>query len=432
MPNRFRINMGSPIRRVIVAALAVCLIQLPASESFASGSTSTTVPSGSSTQPGAKKNVVTFGTQTATAGGTDARGYYAFGATAGGRLTDHVAVINYSDQPVTLLVRSVDAVNTPQGGFAAVPINKPSKEVGTWIFVPSSDESVNLPPRSDIIVPFQVQVPKDATPGDHFGVITATLVSAAISKSGQHIQLFQTVGSRVFIRVSGPLHPAIAIENLRVRYSGTLNPVGTGRARLSYTVHNTGNVALGGKQVVYVTGLFGSKRVAVSVPQIQLLLPHFSVKQSVTVTGIFPEIRDNGHVSISPLYIAGTVNPASGPFKSNVGFWAVPWTLLGVIALAIVMLIVWFMRRRRRRDRVGPGRGSETPSGPTIAESLPNTRGLAVPDEFEEIEPPRDPVKVPGPSSSTNGGEHEQPESTGSSGSNGSALKSSEAEDLRE
>jgi hypothetical protein len=316
---------------------------------------------GASTQAGLlaapNKNVVTFGTQTATATKPDGRGIYSFGATPGGQLEDHVAILNYSDQAVTLVIRPVDAVNTPQGGFAAVPINQPSKAVGTWIALPASDLTVSLAPRSDVIVPFLVEVPKNATPGDHFGVLTATLESSVISKSGQHIHLLQTVGTRVFIRVSGPLHPALAVENLRVRYSGTDDPVGTGQAVLTYTVVNTGNVALGGKQTVSVSGLFGTKRTATHVAQIQLLLPGNAVNQTVKLTGVIPEIRDSAHVSISPLYIQGTSEPASGPFKATTSFWAVPWTLIAIVVAIILLAIgaLWWRRRRRR----GPGEAQE-------------------------------------------------------------------------
>ena len=169
-----------------------------------------------------------------------------FGATPGGRIEDHVAIRNYSDQKATFLIRGTDAVNTPQGGFAALPINERSHDLGAWIALPRSDLKVTLPPRTDLIIPFLVEVPANATPGDHVGVITATLVSSVISKSGQRLHLLQTVGTRIFLRVSGPLRPSLTVTGLAVHYQGTLDPIGTGKAKVTYTVSNTGNVALGG------------------------------------------------------------------------------------------------------------------------------------------------------------------------------------------
>ncbi len=115
---------------------------------------------------------------------------------------------------------------------------------------------------------------------------------------------------------------------------------------------------------MYITGLFGTKKVAAHVAEVQLLLPGFSVKQKVQISGIFPEIRDTGHVSISPLVIPGSVQPASGPYKGTLTFWAVPWTLVAIIVLIIFLLVLWLIIRRRRRRRSRQDRGGKSPTGP--------------------------------------------------------------------
>ncbi|MGA2530742.1 MAG: hypothetical protein ABSG36_16495 [Acidimicrobiales bacterium] len=317
--------------------------------------------SSAKTRP-AKNNVVTFGTQTSSAKEPDGRGIYLFGSTPGGRLEDHVAIINYSDQTATFLIRGTDAVNTPQGGFAALPINEPSHDLGAWIYLPRSDLRVTLRPRSDLIVPFLIEVPKDAMPGDHVGVITATLVSSVVSKSGQRLRLLQTIGTRIFLRVSGALHPALTVTVLAVSNQGTLDPIGTDKAKITYSVSNTGNVDLGGLQTVYVSGLFGSRSTAVHLPEIQLLLPGFSVKKTVEIGDIFPEIHETAHVSIRPLYIAGSVARLSSPFQGSGSFWAIPWTLIAIIIVAIVLVVVWFVRRRRVRRARAFTAGSQKPA----------------------------------------------------------------------
>jgi hypothetical protein len=356
----------------------------------ASGATPTFSVAASLVQasPPAKKNVVTFGTQTATATKPDSRGIYTFASTPGGRVEDHVAIINYSAQTATFLLRGTDAVNTPQGGFAARPINEPSHDVGTWIALPSNDLSVTLPPRTTLIVPFLLEVPANATPGDHIGVITASLESSVISKSGQRVHLLQTVGSRVFLRVSGPLHPLLAVTGLAIHYNGTLDPIGTGKANVTYTVTNTGNVALGGRQSVYVSGLFGTKSSASHVPQLQLLLPGNSVKQTVQVSGIYPELHETAHVSIQPLVIAGTAEPSSGPFRASTSFWAVPWLLIAIVVALILLGFGWVRLRRRGRPTGGgtetepdkPAADNTTPDLAVKAEAAAGPNGSGEPD----------------------------------------------------
>lgn len=352
----------------------------------ASGSPSLARAGSTTTKP-----IVTFGIQPASSKGPDGRGYFDLGSTPGGQYTDRIAVTNYADQPITLTLHPTDAVNTPEGDFALLPPNASSVQFAPWIKIPSQNLTLNLGPRGTVVLPFQLQVPKSATPGDHVGGITATLQSFVISPSGQRVQLLQSVGTRIFVRVSGPLHPAFTIERLVARYKGTLNPVGSGRVTLTYIVHNTGNVALGGQQTVSVSGLFGSKNTAKKTPRIQLLLPGFSVGESVAFPGVFPEFVMTGHVSISPLVIPGSQQPPSGPYRGTVHFWAVPWILV-LIVVIVLGLLSWLILRRRRRRRPDPAGGEPGPGGPSLGHEK-----AAVDLLSDSSEPPerREPAAVP-------------------------------------
>ena len=352
---RFSRRRTPAVASALAAALAV--VPMIQGRAAAAGPTSTTTAV-IARAPGAHKpaDVATFGTQTASASQPDGRGYYDFGSGPGGQIVDHLAVRNYSLQAITVSLKATDAVNTPQGGLAALPVNESPRDVGIWIQLPGDDLTLTIPARHYVIVPFRVEVPRTATPGDHVGAITATLQSSIISKSGQKVRLLQTAGSRVFLRVSGPLRPGLAVAGLSVRYQGTWNPAGKGRAIIAYSVRNTGNVGLGGKQTVYVSGLFGSKKTAVLVRDVQLLLPGYSVRQRISIAGIIPEVRDTAHVSVSPLYIPGSVQPASGPFTASVSFWAVPWPdLLIIVGLLLVIVALLDRRRRGRRSPKRPG-----------------------------------------------------------------------------
>jgi hypothetical protein len=352
-----------------------------------------------------RKNVAVFGTQTAGATKPDGRGYYDFGATPGGLVQDHVAVINYSTTALPLLIRGSDAVNTPQGGFALLPPNQQSKEVGIWIGLPPADLSIIVPPRSDVIIPFAISVPRNATPGDHVGGITATLESFITSKSGQRIRLLQSVGTRVFIRVSGPLHPLLAVKNVSVKYDDPISPFATGTAVVTYTVSNVGNVALGGQPVASVSGLFGSKTTATKLPQIQLLLPGFSVQESAQVTGVYPEVLESAHVSVRRLVVPGSVQPPSGPFTASASFWAVPWILIGVVVALIALGGWWLLRRRRRKGpSSGEGKGdlpggaedsaTETPGAPEAAPVATDT--VITGNSSGATLPEKEPVSIAG------------------------------------
>jgi hypothetical protein len=385
---------------LLVASLAIAVASAPArAVADSSASTSTTLSPAQAAQRAAAQKVVTFGAQTASATSPDSRDYYNYLSGAGGRLFDHVALLNYSTQTITLLVRPTDMVNTPQGGLAAVPIIQRSRDVGTWIDIPPQYATVTLGPRGHLIIPFSVAVPRNATPGDHGGVITVTLQSTVISKSGQKVHLDQTTGTRMFIRVSGPLHPVLQIEDLKVHYTGPLNPIKKGKAELTYVVKNVGNVALGARQSVYVTGLFGSKETAQHVGQVPLLLPGYSIPEKTVVSNVIPEFLDTAHVRINLLYIPGSVQPKSGPFYGTVQFVAIPWVLLAIIIVLIGVIIYLFLRWRRRRNRPGPAATASDSPKPTGT-----SKSLTPSSKESEAEP------VPVGSSESGNGKVEEPD----------------------
>src|SRR6202044_1132814 len=101
--------------------------------------------------------------------------------------------------------------------------------------------------------------------------------------------------TRVYVRVSGPLHPKLEIIGLHATYhqqNKTAKPqpqagglsIGAGSTTVTYTVHNAGNVRVQANQTVKVSGLFGSSK-AVHPDAIAQLLPGGSSTVSVVVQG---------------------------------------------------------------------------------------------------------------------------------------------------
>jgi hypothetical protein len=310
--------------------------------------------------PADASNVVTFGIQPEGLGKIDQRGIFSYSATPGAHITDHAAILNYSTKPLTLRVNVADALNTSTGGFALTPDSQKPKDVGAWITFPASMTTVHVPPRSttkagvttigEFDLPISVKIPPTASPGDHVGGITVSLDSVAESPTGQKYKLVQRVGARVFVRVIGLLRPQLSVKNLSLHFHYSANPLGAGSATITYTVQNSGNIALGGSQAVQVQGWFGGTAHADKVAQIPLLLPGFSIQMQITVRGVHPEFRETAKVTIFPLEVPGSAVPPAGPWTATTSVWAIPlWLVLIVLLLAVLGLGDLFWRRRRMR-----------------------------------------------------------------------------------
>jgi hypothetical protein len=320
----------------------------------------------------APKSQITFGVQPAGAVSQDSRPFLNYGATPGGTLSDHIAVLNYSAVPLSLTVYATDALNSKDGGFGLLLASQKAVDVGSWISLGARVRTVKVPPRTAsaagrVILPLTLRIPVNASPGDHAGGILAVLTTVSTNKQGARVRLEQRVATRVYLRISGPLHPGLAITDLHAHYRGTANPFAEGSAVVSYIVKNTGNVKLAGRQRVDVSGLFGSDGTASGLADLPLLLPGGSVQVSVTVPGVYPELFMTGNVTVTPLRPTGDADPGMSDSTASVHFWAIPWPLLVLLGLLVAG---WFAYRRwaRRRHRPVGGRPADgQPAGPELA-----------------------------------------------------------------
>ncbi|WP_460446229.1 hypothetical protein [Angustibacter aerolatus] len=337
----------------LAAALLVALgLALPADPAQALSRGDTTKPT-----------TATFGVQPAFAGRPDARPFFRFGTTPDALVNDQLALRNYATRPVTLRLVASDATNLPDGGLTALPTGTASHDAGSWVALGGAARSgqVTVPGRSTVVVPFRLRVPHDATPGDHVAGLLASLVTTTRDAQGTDVRLDQRVGTRLFVRVSGPLRPSLQVSGVTATWHGSSwNPFARGTVTLRYRLQNAGNVALGASATGSVHGLVGPTTRARAAGA-ALLLPGNGVDASVEVRGVRPVLRERATVRVTPLVVSGDVVSVRGISRSVV-LWVVPWLLVGLLALLLVALFVLLVRRRRRRT--GQRRRAAQPATP--------------------------------------------------------------------
>lgn len=329
----------------------------------AGNSTSTThAASGSSGAPSSSTtttttpNAITWGIQPSTAHGPTGKAAFVYdNITPGSRIRSYVAVTNYSKVPVTFVVYAEDAVNTTTGGFDVLRQGQKSTGVGAWITLARS--TITVPAGTNDNIPFTLQIPTNATPGDHYGGIVAQVTTGTTNTKGDKFLVNRRVGARVYLRVVGHLHPSLTIENLSLGYGGTVNPVGSGTVTVTYVVKNTGNMALAASQLVTVTSLFGTLASTTPRPIVNLV-PGQSQDVKVTLDGVPPAGPIRANVALVPTVPRGTTtlpNPKLEPplaaIRRSAGTWAWPWSQLVLLVLFVALLWLWGTRGRRRKKK---------------------------------------------------------------------------------
>jgi hypothetical protein len=284
--------------------------------------------------------------------GSSPRTSFSFNLAAGGTLNDSVTVTNNSEEVLRLQLYPADAFNAAGGGgFALRQQNEANTDVGNWIKL--SRSTVTLAPGKAAAVPFTMTVPRNATPGDHAGGIVAVNAQAeAVQESdGVAIGIKRAVGTRIYARIQGPLTPSMTIKSvtLDVVEKASVPFVQQGRARIIYTVVNTGNTRLVADQAIRVTGLFGQTLEQPVLPKAPDLLPG----SEVTLVQEWDSVPAFNQANVRVELVALDAQAGNAVAAGDATVWLVPWYFL--LAVVVLAVLVWLaVRWSRRRSAVVP------------------------------------------------------------------------------
>lgn len=307
---------------------------------------------------------VTFATAPAGENGPDGRSRFQYEVEPGTSVSDHMYVQNLGTEAATFQLYATDAYNNDDGAFALLTADQTPVDAGSWVTFPQAcvegtgtaevpcqpgpRQSVTVNPGTTAVVPFTVTVPADASPGDHAGGVIASYSSG----EGQ-VTVQNRLATRLYVRASGELQPLISIGGLRTSYHSGLDPR-DGSLDITYTLTNTGNVALRGTISSWVDSSLGGGRVATAdALQTEELLPGQNRTLSLSLDGVEQVGLLAAHVRLDPFVDPGSLNP--GPIHASTRdatVWALPWVGLIALALIAIGLVVWLFLRRRRRARI--------------------------------------------------------------------------------
>jgi hypothetical protein len=287
--------------------------------------------------------------------GAPARSALTFELAAGQSQTDRVEVRNPGDQARTFYLYAADAYSTSVGGAFALHLRTDaSSDAAAWIALPAAQ--LTVPPRTASVVPIQLNVPADATPGDHTAGIVAEDIAPVASQGG--VKAVHRVAARTYVRVEGPLRPALAVTGLAIHHDDpVLSPLtGLPSGTVSFTLVNSGNVRVQLDQIkLRLTGLFGRTVHTITLRPLRAgqtatpnalpdqILPRSAVQFSQDFRHLPPFEALDLHVAVAaedPVVHTPVVTAVSR------GLWIVPWAVLGLLVGAIAL--GWLLRRRRQ------------------------------------------------------------------------------------
>ncbi len=326
----------------------------------------------------------TWGVQPSGPDGPDGRPAFEYSVAPGESLIDYVGVSNFGEAPLTVHLYATDAFNTDDGGFALLTADETPTDVGSWVRL--AEDTHVIPPMKRLDIPFQIQVPTDAEPGDHIGGIVAALEVAATDDAGNGVVVERRVGSRIYLTVEGAVKPGLTIDAIGATYDSGWDPV-SGTLTVTYTVRNTGNVRLAARQAVTATGPFGLALKGLDLDDLPELLPGATVTATTTFTEIAPVGRITATVRLDPYTTGRDQTVRAAPVEATTETWALPVLLAGLLLLAVeaIVALIWWRRRQRRHARSERERAIEAA----------RAEGMALARQEAAATPPRAPGDEP-------------------------------------
>jgi hypothetical protein len=302
---------------------------------------------------------VSWGVRTAANDQGSDRQNFGYEIEPGEKVDDAFVISNHDVLPLDLALYGADGFTTEAGQLDVVTQDTESVALGAWIDFAA--DSVTVPAGESVEVPFTVDVPENAEPGDYAG---AVITSLGQPSQEQGLSVDRRLGIRIHLRVGGTLAPALTVADMHVDYSGTLNPFGTGEATVSYTLQNTGNARLTAGQKISIAGAFGMLPAeAHDVAVAPELLPGESWTVTARVPGVVPTFWLSAKTVVTLESASNETGDASIPsVEAEATTWAVPWALLVLVLLvaAVVVATVLVTRRvRRNRKRLEDARVEE-------------------------------------------------------------------------
>ena len=350
-PRRGQILTGALALAVIGTAAALSSPAAMAAPSSVAGAAAGSSQPSSSPPAGGS---ISFSVSPASATAPDHRSTFDYSnVKPGSTISDHVAVLNRSNQSVAFTIYATDATGTTSSDvLTLLPPDKAPTEVGAWARFAHgvAQLSVIIPADRGVIEPFTLRVPRDANPGDHIGALMASVTVRRNTSTGTGINETSRIGVPILLRVVGALHAGLRVESVTVSYAGSFNPLNDGRATVTYAVQNTGNVLLSGSEAVSVSGPFGAA--AARLSSLPVILPGDSVKFTETTGLLYGVGPLTAHVRLGPTSAPGEpalTTPLSAVTGSASTF-AVPWSIL-LILIVVIGGVVGGLRLLRYRQR---------------------------------------------------------------------------------
>jgi len=258
---------------------------------------------------------------------------FEFSADPGDTIRNEMFVQNEKD--MTQIFHSSFQQFTEEDGNKV--FNSEKGDIASWI---EPLASVTLAPGAQKIIPFIINLPKDASPGGHFAVIWWS--SSAPGKTGQQLSIVTRAGVLVYLRVSGEIHTKAGI----VSFETEGNRIFFSKLPIHFNVlfKNEGNAYEKPQGTLIFYNIFGGESIKVKVNEFgSQVLPRSQKILAVEVAG--DRFLLGPYRAVIDLTYGDNIH-----LKASKWIWLVPLkAIIWIIAIIILLICAPFCLKKYNR-----------------------------------------------------------------------------------
>lgn len=193
--------------------------------------------------------------------------------------------------------------------------------------------SYTLKSQESKTIPVTINIPADAEPGGHYGVVRFTGVAPELSGDDNAVSLSGSIGTLVLVRVSGDIKESIKLEEFFAA-QGTQKSsfFEKGPINLVERIKNTGNVHIKPTGTVVVKDMFGKTKASLKVNEPPKNILPDSIRrfeQEWNKKWLF------GRYTADLNLAYGTTGQV---LTGQLVFWVIPWKLIIIVLLSLIAL----------------------------------------------------------------------------------------------
>jgi hypothetical protein len=264
-----------------------------------------------------------------------------YAADPGGSVKGTIKVTNLTDTALSLKIGKENFVaKGEEGEVELVDAANPLYSLAPWFVFDAAQ--LDIPARATKELHYTIAVPTDAEPGGRYGSIVFSTIPPQLGPGQSGAAVQQTLASLVFLRINGAAKEDMSV----LSFGADKSFYEYGPIKLTTRLNNNGNVHEKATGTITIKNMFGLKVGTIPLDE------HFVIPGAVR--RLHNEWPDAKHQHLLFGKYTATLDAKYGggqKLTASASFTVIPWKPAAITVIALVLLVVFFWKTRKRFRR---------------------------------------------------------------------------------